>query len=118
MGGFYAPLYKTKLHLLNLSVCPSFHRKDIGTQMVNKLFSKLSKDRRSRITVEIRETNLAAQMFFKNLGFRAFSVLRDRYNDTDEDTYVMQYWFKNDNVENVPVNRIYNLNFPVDYENE
>jgi ribosomal-protein-alanine N-acetyltransferase len=79
-------------------------------QMVNKLVGKLSQQRRNRILLEIRETNLAAQMFFKNLSFRAVSVLRDYYDDTVEDAYVMQYQFKSDDVAEVePVNRIARL---------
>jgi len=41
--------------------------------------------------LEIRETNLSAQLFFRALGFRAVSVLRDFYEDTPEDAYLMQY---------------------------
>jgi ribosomal-protein-alanine N-acetyltransferase len=59
--------------------------------MVKKLISKLSHDRRSRIQLEIRETNLPAQLFFRTLGFRATSVLRQFYEDTPEDAYLMQY---------------------------
>jgi ribosomal-protein-alanine N-acetyltransferase len=63
----------------------------IGTAMVEKLIGKLSGDRRNRIVLEVRETNLDAQLFFKNLGFRAISVLRDFYTDTTEDAYLMQF---------------------------
>ena len=59
--------------------------------MINKLISKLSMDRRNRILLEVRETNLDAQLFFKDLGFRAIPVLRDYYEDTTEDAYLMQY---------------------------
>ena len=41
--------------------------------------------------LEVRETNLPAQLFFRQLGFRAVSVLRDFYEDTTEDAYLMQY---------------------------
>jgi [ribosomal protein S18]-alanine N-acetyltransferase len=59
--------------------------------MAKKLITKLSHDRRSRVMLEVRETNLSAQLFFRTLGFRAVSVLRDYYEDTPEDAYVMQY---------------------------
>jgi ribosomal-protein-alanine N-acetyltransferase len=59
--------------------------------MAKKLITKLSHDRRSRIMLEIRETNLPAQLFFRTLGFRAVSVLRQFYEDTPEDAYLMQY---------------------------
>jgi ribosomal-protein-alanine N-acetyltransferase len=41
--------------------------------------------------LEIRETNLPAQLFFRDIGFRAISLLRDFYEDTTEDAYLMQY---------------------------
>ena len=62
--------------------------------MVAKLVSKLSYDRRTRITLEVRETNLDAQLFFRNQGFRATSVLRNFYDDTPEDAYFMQYLYQ------------------------
>ena len=38
--------------------------------MVAKLVGKLSHQRRSRILLEVRETNLAAQLFFRQCEFR------------------------------------------------
>jgi ribosomal-protein-alanine N-acetyltransferase len=62
--------------------------------MVAKLIGKLSSQRRSRITLEVRETNLAAQLFFRSQAFRAVSVLRRYYDDTPEDAYLMQYRYR------------------------
>jgi ribosomal-protein-alanine N-acetyltransferase len=59
--------------------------------MLSKLIGKLSHQRRTRISLEIRETNLAAQLFFKNSGFVCVSLLKDHYDDTTEDAYVMHY---------------------------
>jgi [ribosomal protein S18]-alanine N-acetyltransferase len=59
--------------------------------MVDKLKSKLSHERRSRILLEVRETNTAAQLFFKSQGFRATAVIEDYYDSTPEDAYMMQY---------------------------
>jgi ribosomal-protein-alanine N-acetyltransferase len=59
--------------------------------MVQKLVSKLAYQRRNRIILEVRETNLAAQLFFKSLGFRATGVLRNFYEDSTEDAFLMQF---------------------------
>ena len=77
--------------------------------MINKLVGKLSQQRRNRIVLEIRETNLAAQLFFRNSDFRAVSVLRDYYDDTTEDAYVMQYRYKEEVKALEAVNRIARL---------
>lgn len=91
VGFMIYELHKNRLHLLNFAVDPAFRRHAIGRCMIDKLTSKLSQDRRNRIMLEVRETNLSAQLFFKDLGFRAISVLRDFYEDTTEDAYLMQY---------------------------
>jgi [ribosomal protein S18]-alanine N-acetyltransferase len=91
LGFMIYELHKSRLHILNFAVNPSARRRGVGSQMVRKLVSKLSPQRRSRILLEIRETNLPAQLFFRTLGFRAVSVLRNFYDDTPEDAYLMQY---------------------------
>ena len=83
---------KTKIYLLNVATLSEFRRQGIGTQLVAKLIAKLKNQRRSRITLEIRETNLPAQVFFRSLGFRAVDILRDFYVDsTNEDAYQMVF---------------------------
>jgi ribosomal-protein-alanine N-acetyltransferase len=77
--------------VLNFAVLRSHRRLGIGTQMMEKLIGKLTPDRRGRIQLEVRETNLAAQLFFRSLGFRATTVLKDFYQDSTEDAYLMQY---------------------------
>jgi ribosomal-protein-alanine N-acetyltransferase len=59
--------------------------------MVAKLIGKLSSHRRTKITLAVRETNLAAQLFFKRLDFRAIKVLRGYYDDSGEDAFMMQF---------------------------
>ena len=76
VGFMVYELHKHRLHILNFAVHEQFRRRGVGSQMAKKLITKLSHDRRSRLVLEIRETNLAAQLFFRTLGFRAVSVLR------------------------------------------
>jgi ribosomal-protein-alanine N-acetyltransferase len=101
-------LHKTRLHLLNFAVSPRLRRQKVGTRMLGKLIAKLSAQRRTRIVLEVRETNLAAQLFFRQQGFRAVSLLRDFYEDTTEDAYLMQYRCRSSEVEVAP-NRISRL---------
>jgi len=87
-------LHKTRLHLLNFAVSAHHRRQKVGTRMLGKLVAKLSAQRRTRIILEVRETNLPAQLFFREQGFRAVSLLRDFYEDTTEDAYLMQYRYR------------------------
>src|SRR5690348_5706429 len=96
VGFMIYELHKTKLHILNFAVYPACRRYGVGTQMVAKLISKLSTHRRTRITLEVRETNLAAQLFFRAQGFRAVRVLRAYYEDSGEDAFLMQYQLASD----------------------
>ncbi len=99
VGFMIYELHKTKLHILNFAVHREFRRQGVGQQMVDKLTSKLSSQRRTKLTLEVRETNLPAQLFFREAGFLASEVLRDYYDDSTEDAYVMQYDYEPDTSE-------------------
>ena len=94
VGFMIYELHKNRLHILNFAVRPNFRRQGVGSKMINELSKKLSHQRRNKISVEIRETNLGAQHFFHNSGFKAVSILRNFYDDTDEDAHLMQYEHK------------------------
>lgn len=92
--GFYIyELYKTKLRILNFAVLPEYHRCKIGSQLIDKLISKLSAHRRTAITLETRESNLPAQLFFKSHGFKAIKIIHNYYDD-DETAYRFKYKLK------------------------
>jgi len=110
VGFMIYELHKNRIHVLNFAVAADCRRCGVGTQMVAKLIAKLSSQRRSRILLEVRETNLPAQLFFRDNGFRAVSVLRAYYEDTPEDAYLMQYRYRAEKPALAqPVNRIRRL---------
>lgn len=108
VGFMIYELHKQKLHILNFAVHPQLRRAGVGAQMVTKLIGKLSSHRRTRITLEVRETNLPAQLFFRMQGFKALKVLRAFYEDSGEDAFLMQYRLADDTGEEIEetVNRI------------
>lgn len=93
VGYMIYELHRARLHVLNFAVHPDFRRRGIGAALIDKLKGKLSEQRRTRILLEVRETNLPAQFFFKSLGFQAITVLRSFYDqqDTAEDAYLMEF---------------------------
>jgi ribosomal-protein-alanine N-acetyltransferase len=110
VGFMIYELHKTRLHILNFAVHAECRRRGVGKQMADKLIGKLSHQRRTRILLEVRETNLDAQLFFRTCGFRAISVLRDFYEDTVEDAYLMENRYQPTLQEALqPVNRISRL---------
>ena len=84
-------LHKTRLHLLNFAVDPGSRMRTIGRQMVKKLTDKLSDQRRKYITLEVRETNTSALMFFKACGFQATGMIPNYYSGSDEDAIAMRF---------------------------
>ncbi len=94
VGFMIYELHKARIHVLNFAVVEDYRRRGVGSQMLAKLSAKLSLQRRCRIVLEVRETNLDAQLFFRENGFRAVSVLHDYYADTPEDAYLMQFRYR------------------------
>src|SRR5690606_31174277 len=76
VGFMIYELHETRLHVLHFAVHPQARRTGIGRQMVAKLVNKLSTHRRQKITLAVRERNLAAQVFFRAHDFKATRVLR------------------------------------------
>lgn len=86
-------LHKNRLHILNFAVHAAMQRRGVGKAMIDNLKGKLSRERRNRLMLEVRESNLTAQLFFKAQGFRCISVLREFYDkhQTNEDAFLFQY---------------------------
>ena len=105
VGFMIYELHQSMLRILNFAVSPDHRRQGVGRQMVQRLIDKLSQQRRREIVLEVRETNLDAQLFFSGNGFRALSVLRNHYDDTMEDAYYMRYSLQNSEVFR-PTNRL------------
>jgi [ribosomal protein S18]-alanine N-acetyltransferase len=100
VGFMIYELHKARLHLINFAVAPAYRRLGVGSQMVTRLVAKLSSHRRNRITLAIRETNLNAQLFFRQQHFRAMKVLRGYYQDSGEDAFLMQFRLQEPSREN------------------
>lgn len=87
---------KKRILLLNMAVHPKFRRNGVATTMLASLVRRLSNNKQELIVAEVRESNLAAQLFFRSLNFRAVEVFRKYYDDTEEDAYKFEYWRTDD----------------------
>jgi ribosomal-protein-alanine N-acetyltransferase len=99
VGFMIYELHKAKLQVVRFAVSGECRRMGVGRQMVAKLVGKLSSHRRTRVVLAVRESELGAQLFFRTEAFRATEVLREHFEDTGEDAYVMQYVFREPAVE-------------------
>jgi ribosomal-protein-alanine N-acetyltransferase len=84
-------IHRDRLRILNFAVHQDLRRQHVGDTMVRKLIGKLTPLRRNRITLEVRESNLQAQLFWRAMGFRAIGIEHRFYDETNEDAYVFQY---------------------------
>jgi ribosomal-protein-alanine N-acetyltransferase len=94
LGFMVYELHKNRLHILDFAVRKGCRKQGVGRRLFDKLIQKLRPTGRSRVLLEVRETNLDAQLFFRAIGCKCVSTLREFYDDTDEDAYVMQYRYK------------------------
>lgn len=86
------------ISIATLAVAPQFRRRGVGRAMIRSLLNYVnaqqsfsqSTGKRDRITALVRETSLESQLFLKAVGFRAVSVIKSPYEQTDEDGY----WFE------------------------
>ena len=90
-GYFLYEMHRTHYTLINFAVHPDMQMVGVGRRMMEKMQDKLSNERRSRMTMVLREKNLDGHLFLRAMGFRAVDVLRDWWDGCDEDAYVFEY---------------------------
>lgn len=94
VGYMIYQLEKDSLYVLNFAVAPKWRRHRVGESMFATLVKKLSQQRRHTIRLEVRESNIGAQQFYRAMGMRAVKVLREHYIDVGEDAYQFKLTIK------------------------
>ena len=92
------------IEITNLGVKKKLRHKGVGTQMVSQLIGKLDLQRRPKLILTVRESNVVAQCFFRDVaqpGFRVVKIESDLWVNADEgswnqpeileDAYHMEY---------------------------
>ena len=75
---------------MNLAVHPGARRRGIASECL-QFAERLARKRGSlRIVLEVRETNLAAQLLYRKAGYRVTLILRNYYSAAREDAYHME----------------------------
>lgn len=83
VGFFLVLLARDHLHLANLAVAPEERRKGLATLALQKVERIAWAYGLPRVELEVRETNLAAQLLYRRNGYRAVEILRSYYPDQD-----------------------------------
>ena len=80
-------------HITNVAVHPNHRRSGIGDKLLRCMYKFCADNNIIGITLEVRENNLAALNFYKNLGFSVEGRRKKYYQDTGEDAIIM--WNRN-----------------------
>jgi ribosomal-protein-alanine N-acetyltransferase len=83
VGFFVVLLGRDHLHLVNLAVAPEERRQGVATLALQKIEKIAWAYGLPRVELEVRETNLAAQLCYRRGGFRAVEIVRSYYADQD-----------------------------------
>lgn len=88
MGFFLVAVEGDHLHVVNLAVASVHRRRGLASRALRAIEGIARAKALERIHLEVRESNLAAQLLYKKSGYVATSILRGYYGD--EDGYLMR----------------------------
>lgn len=77
-----------KAEIIDIAVSKEFQGQHIGTKLMNAFLEECDKNKCENITLEVRNNNFSAIIFYKKFGFRELSVRKSYYRD-GEDALVM-----------------------------
>jgi ribosomal-protein-alanine N-acetyltransferase len=89
--GFLAGWVVTdELHINNIASHPQWRRRGIGRQLMELAILEGKARGANYALLEVRESNIAAQMLYRKLGFRVVARRHGYYNFPSEDALLMR----------------------------
>ena len=76
--------------LLNIAVSPDYRKHKIGQSLIDFMFNYLKAKNVSRITLEVRESNIPAKKLYKKNGFIPLGIRKNYYTAPIENAIVME----------------------------
>lgn len=91
----YAGMWKVidEGHITNVAVHPEYRRNGVGNMLVEALIDIAVNENISKMTLEVRKSNAAAQSLYTKLDFKVEGSRKAYYADNKEDAIIM--WKKN-----------------------
>ena len=89
-GLLLAVLAPPESEILNLVVAPALLRKGLATALVEEAMRRMAQAGVRRVWLEVRASNVAAQAFYRRLGFREAGRRPRYYQDPTEDALVLE----------------------------
>lgn len=75
--------------ITNVAVLPEFRRKGIGSRLIEAVIKQAVELKLSLLTLEVRRSNIAAQMLYSKYGFEVIGERKRYYSDNREDALIM-----------------------------
>jgi len=73
----------------NIAVHTGFRRQRIGQALLRQVFEQARSRHLSRVTLEVRISNIAAQKLYESVGFLSQGLRKGYYSDDGEDAMIM-----------------------------
>lgn len=93
IGYFYARCVAGEGELLNIAIEPTYQGQGWGSILLEAMIKRLNEAGAESIWLEVRESNIAAQVLYQKYGFKPVSRRKHYYAYADgrrEDAWVMQ----------------------------
>jgi ribosomal-protein-alanine N-acetyltransferase len=87
VGFFVVLIEPDRLHMVNIAVDPEFRRRGLALHALDRIDELALERGAEQIVLEVRETNLDAQLLYRKAGYRAVEIVSGYYNG--EDAYRM-----------------------------
>jgi ribosomal-protein-alanine N-acetyltransferase len=73
----------------NIAIHPEFRRQGLGEALLRHALARVKQQGANFVTLEVRQSNFAAQALYRKLGFQPLGVRRFYYSNPAEDAIVM-----------------------------
>ena len=82
-------LLADEIDIHNVAVHSEFRRRGIGRLLIEQVVLEARRRGSTRVTLEVRRSNLAAQKLYESIGFIPTGVRKGYYSDDGEDALAM-----------------------------
>lgn len=76
-------------HVTNICLLPAYRGQRLGELLLRVMMARAKQSGATRMTLEVRRSNLRAQRLYKRLGFEERGIRKHYYSDTKEDAIIM-----------------------------
>ena len=81
-------------YITNVAVSPGFRRQGIARALITELTAKAGENKLAFVTLEVRESNLAARRLYEKNGFEIVGKRKNYYEKPAEDAILMSKFFQ------------------------